>query len=285
MRSKVFHGRGWGTPSRMALPGGLVVGLALFIPLSYLMLVAHRPLSVWLLREDGVNEDFGAIMMLIGAGFAISAFRATRGGAHPEYQGVKRALILLLAFVLIFGAGEEVSWGQRIFGWGTPHDLAHANTQDETNLHDLRFFGGFLSISHLSQLFWLTLAVAIPGLAAFRPRLRARIERYVPILPLTLSFLFVVLYVSVKFVHGVFPTGSYHGPKTAHAQIIEIREMHVELLSSLALICVRLSLGPVRGPRGPRRRAQPAAAGDVPERDRPIPDREESAEPPAVSSG
>ena len=258
----------------MQLPSALVIGLAVFIPLSYLMLLAHRPLSVWLLREDGVNENLGAVAMLIGAGFAISAWRATRGDAHPEYRGVKRALLLLLAFVLIFGAGEEVSWGQRIFGWGTPHDLAHANTQDETNLHDLRFFGGFLSISHLSQLFWLSFAVAIPGLAALRPRLRGAIGRLVPILPLGLSFLFVVLYVSLKFVHGVFPTGSYHGPKTAHAQIVEIREMHVELLSGLALVCIRLSLGGGGGSRD----GQPGLAGHHTPSEAPEPTRATSAE-------
>lgn len=74
-----------------------------------------------------------------------------------------------------------------------------------------------------------------------------------------------MVYVSVKVVHGVFPTGSYHGPKTAHAQIVEIREMHVEVLSALALVCIRLSLG-LRGgssdARSGARHDTPSEAGE-----------------------
>jgi len=34
-------------------------------------------------------------------------------------------------------AGEEISWGQRIFNWETPEKFAEANSQGETNLHNL----------------------------------------------------------------------------------------------------------------------------------------------------
>jgi hypothetical protein len=61
-------------------------------------------------------------------------------------------LILLLALVLFVMAGEELSWGQRIFHWQTSGYFATKNQQKETNLHDvhtqlfqnLLFFGGFL---------------------------------------------------------------------------------------------------------------------------------------------
>ena len=39
--------------------------------------------------------------------------------------------------VLLFGMGEEISWGQRVFGIETPEFLAEANAQKETNLHNL----------------------------------------------------------------------------------------------------------------------------------------------------
>ncbi len=39
--------------------------------------------------------------------------------------------------VLFFGMGEEISWGQRVFGIETPEFFAEANAQKETNLHNL----------------------------------------------------------------------------------------------------------------------------------------------------
>jgi hypothetical protein len=38
---------------------------------------------------------------------------------------------------LIFGAGEEISWGQRILGLKSPEYFKEHNAQGETNLHNL----------------------------------------------------------------------------------------------------------------------------------------------------
>ena len=44
-------------------------------------------------------------------------------------------LLLIAGFVVV--AGEEISWGQRVFGWETPQTVAEVNLQQETNLHNL----------------------------------------------------------------------------------------------------------------------------------------------------
>ena len=44
---------------------------------------------------------------------------------------------ILLGIVLFFGAGEEISWGQRIFGIESSDYFKEKNTQGETNLHNL----------------------------------------------------------------------------------------------------------------------------------------------------
>jgi hypothetical protein len=49
-------------------------------------------------------------------------------------------------------AGEEISWGQRIFGWATPDFFRENNIQGETNFHNMDtqlfqnilYFGGWL---------------------------------------------------------------------------------------------------------------------------------------------
>jgi hypothetical protein len=37
-----------------------------------------------------------------------------------------------------FLTGEEISWGQRIFGWETPEALEEINRQGETTLHNIQ---------------------------------------------------------------------------------------------------------------------------------------------------
>ena len=47
-----------------------------------------------------------------------------------------------MGFVFVFGVGEEISWGQRIFQYETPEFFKLYNTQGELNFHNLRFGGG-----------------------------------------------------------------------------------------------------------------------------------------------
>lgn len=46
------------------------------------------------------------------------------------------ALLCVFALGCVFLAGEELSWGQHVFGWATPEAFA-SNVQGETNLHNL----------------------------------------------------------------------------------------------------------------------------------------------------
>lgn len=45
------------------------------------------------------------------------------------------------ALVFLFGAGEEISWGQRIFDIQSSQFFLDYNAQGETNLHNLKFYG------------------------------------------------------------------------------------------------------------------------------------------------
>jgi hypothetical protein len=66
----------------------------------------------------------------------------------------------VLATVLLFAAGEEVSWGQRLFDLETPQVLVDGNRQDELNLHNV---DGLQQKAVLAQL-----AVAAAGVALAR---------------------------------------------------------------------------------------------------------------------
>ena len=55
---------------------------------------------------------------------------AAKGGG-----GLGRWLYILGALAFVFAAGEEIDWGQRIFGFETPGSLRDINMNDAFNLH------------------------------------------------------------------------------------------------------------------------------------------------------
>ncbi|MDF1740817.1 MAG: hypothetical protein P1U86_16775 [Verrucomicrobiales bacterium] len=83
--------------------------------------------------EDGFVEWMTVVALLFSAGLMIR--RAWR------LKGKRSAFFLFVtcfaALIFIFGAGEEISWGQRIFGIETPEWLEENNKQQETNFHNL----------------------------------------------------------------------------------------------------------------------------------------------------
>lgn len=47
------------------------------------------------------------------------------------------AWALLMTLACVYFAGEEISWGQQLVGWGTPEWIKEVNDQQETNLHNM----------------------------------------------------------------------------------------------------------------------------------------------------
>lgn len=91
--------------------------------------------------EDGIVE-YGTAVFLLLASLVLVAnstvfLRHGRRGAA--------VLTVLYGLLFFFAAGEEVSWGQRIFGWASGDFFEQNNYQDETNLHNLTVAGIDLS--------------------------------------------------------------------------------------------------------------------------------------------
>ena len=83
-----------------------------------------------LLAEDGPVEYLQALLLITAMFFFL---KITLSERHPT-----RALAFLLTIASFFLAGEEVSWGQRIFGLSTPAVVKEMNTQGELTLHNLK---------------------------------------------------------------------------------------------------------------------------------------------------
>ncbi|MFQ5630848.1 MAG: hypothetical protein ACE5I1_18920 [bacterium] len=58
-------------------------------------------------------------------------------------------LYIILAIGIIFLIGEEISWGQRIFGWETSDTMKEINKQGETNFHNIYGVGTMFKYFHM----------------------------------------------------------------------------------------------------------------------------------------
>jgi hypothetical protein len=107
-------------------------------------LQVNREMFRFLLLEDGPAEWMSAIC-LVFAGLIALRIAFNRFKTGHSWQAL---LFIAVALVMLFAGGEEASWGQRVFGWETPQELADINDQEETNLHNI---GAFLDITNLAM--------------------------------------------------------------------------------------------------------------------------------------
>jgi hypothetical protein len=92
----------------------------------------------YLYGEDCLFETMTAILLIISS---IMLFNISLSLIYKKQKNLKFNFIFLIYFFLslafFFLAMEEISWGQRIFGWETPLLLKSLNIQKETNLHNI----------------------------------------------------------------------------------------------------------------------------------------------------
>jgi hypothetical protein len=203
--------------------------------------------------EDGPIENASAGLFLLSSiCFVIaarrSAFLKTKE-TFPRYL-----MIGLWALLMFVFAGEEISWGQRIFGIATPEVLRGVNTQNELNLHNIEFVDTFLG----GKFRYLSIMMIMTGLlfplAALTRRGKQLIERTAfPVAPLVYATLFV----------GAYLYGFRYSGHLADAKHAEVRE----LLMAIAIFAFALH-GAIRPDElfrakedGKARSASPAAVG------------------------
>ena len=158
----------WGLTRRAALAIALVplVIIASLVVISALSFVSHdlfRPVFRWVTAEDSLLEWGQFLLVFVSAAlFMIMGFRLLRMGQYGI--GLLYVLFGLGAF---FVAGEEISWGQRVFGWSTPDTLDAVNHQGETNVHNIRWiqalFGYVVLLGGMYGTVTPLLALKYPG--------------------------------------------------------------------------------------------------------------------------
>lgn len=94
--------------------------------------VVNLDTAPWWLAPEASFFEHGTVIILL-PGIAAGFYAFFRGRFPRRWL---RWWILCWTLACIYFAGEECSWGQHYFGWGTPEALAAINKQDETNLHN-----------------------------------------------------------------------------------------------------------------------------------------------------
>lgn len=175
------------TTTPFFLLGGGVLGFLMIMgPGTYLF--GDAEVTGWS-YEDGPVQQLTAMLFLVAG---ILSFVT----AYSEKPGRYRFWALLLGVGFLICAGEEISWGQRIFEFSTPDAISAVNVQNETNIHNL--FG--YAADHLFIALIFLYGAVLPLLASLFPFVNKLCDRLgLPIASpgLAAGFLLVSLFQSV----------------------------------------------------------------------------------------
>lgn len=120
------------------------------------------------------NNETTGLLELTQAATAFAAFLVALSTLRRAARREPRWLLLwVLAATLccLYVAGEEISWGQHLFGWLTPDSWGLYNDQNETNLHNVTAWLD-QKPRHLLSAGTIVGGILIPLYALWRPRIR-----------------------------------------------------------------------------------------------------------------
>ncbi len=224
-----------------------IIALGSLIMVYILDIVLDKDVVVGINWEDGFFENLTAIALFLSAMAFLVLFFRTRKVIH-----------LLFVVVFIFGAGEEISWGERILDFEVPQSIADNNTQHEFNVHNLKVFSSFdsngikpglsryITVSALYLLFCFFYGIVLPALQMRIGFIRKIVERiHLPVPPLILGILFLVNYIVYRSISHLDVMGD---PSIHFHSIID---ESFEFCSVLIFLLISLSfLQHIKKPKG-----------------------------------
>ncbi len=168
-----------GLESRVAVFGGLFLCLNVFWFGG--LAIANPGLYEVLTQEDHWVEYLTAVWFLVAGVLLLVT-------ALAERSLLRRGVYILGGIGMLFVAGEEISWGQRLLGFATPDALLALNRQDELNVHNINYAVFYTAYREETLLLCL-----VTG-AAFICRKDALLGFPLPSIPLAVCFLVTLYY-------------------------------------------------------------------------------------------
>lgn len=186
-----------------------------------------KPAYKWYTGEDQFAEVMQVLFYTTALIFSVLVIKELWQRDEKAIAG----LYMIVLFGLTFLIGEELSWGQRIFGWETSEEFKEINKQDETNLHNVYGIG--------STFKWVQMLIGaygaiLPVLLLKLPVLRNNDEFFSFVIPhFTLIPFFLPLFLW-RFYRNVFDP-----PKDFYFVISEFNEvMEFVLAVGMALFMI-----------------------------------------------
>jgi len=182
----------------------------LFFILSVVMLISY---SVYLFfdeaRLNSMGDEDGLFEYLTAFFFFLASIDFTLAFARS-----RNIFFLLLAIILFVGCGEEISWGQRILGFGTPDYLKEHNVQGETTLHNIEILNSndfdnslktgwrkLLTVDFLYKLFCVCFGGLLPMLVFYVTIIKnLALKINLPVPPILLGGFFVINWLTFKLI-------------------------------------------------------------------------------------
>ena len=189
-----------------------LVSLPIVLLLSYLFYnLASSSNVIAMGKEDGLFEWLTAIFYFMCFLLLLLTFKKNRN-----------VFLLSLALVMFFGAGEEISWGQRLLGFSTPAGINQMNVQHEFNIHNLVAFNGkymngevkqglarFLEMDLLFKIFTLVFGIVLPFFVYhFKFIAKLCLQLKVPIPPISIGIFFAISWFCLKLSLAKIPVGA-----------------------------------------------------------------------------
>jgi len=122
------------TSTRISKSGFFIILLSYFI-FSLFLIFGDKSLLYKITKEDGIIEYLGAFFLFLTSLLLfLTCFFYLRKNNKTRYQKI---IFIFFALAFFLAAGEEISWGQRVFDFKTPQYLKTINDQNEINLHNI----------------------------------------------------------------------------------------------------------------------------------------------------
>lgn len=123
----------------------IFLGVLIFFAIGLIVWMFSFETFRVLSQEDGVIENLQYMTLLLASLW--SMIIAAR--FYKRKNVIACVLFFLTALALFFVAGEEISWGQRLFHLQTPEAIYKNNTQGELIVHNMKAVNGFVGFGYL----------------------------------------------------------------------------------------------------------------------------------------
>jgi len=174
---------------------GVLFLVAIMLLVGFVLFYTNRELFMRYTVEDGLVEWLTVLGLLLGSAVCIYRFV----NLLKKRNWIFLTLTFLLGILLFAVAGEEVSWGQRLFDIQSSEFFQKNNTQSETNFHNMVVNG--VKVNKIIFTFGLIAALGIfllviPNLYRKNVKLKSWADNWGILIPRTYQIIaFLLLFV------------------------------------------------------------------------------------------